>query len=168
MTRPHPGEYAPFYASYIGLVPEDDILSAIKAQFLVTRAALLVFSDRLDHRYSPDKWSVRQVVGHMLDTERVLGHRALWIARSDPAPLPGFEQDDWMVVSGFGTRTMSDLLEELEMVRRGHLLMLRHLSPDAWERRGVVNGQPFSVRALAHALLGHERAHLAVLAERYT
>ena len=148
-------------------MPEDDLLHAMQMQAPVTEAQILSFADRPGHRSAPGKWSVRQVMGHMIDTERVFGFRALWIARADPAPLPGFEQDDWMMASDFDTRPLPELLEEFETVRRGHRLMLRHLSPQAWERRGVVSGHPFSVRALACAMLGHERAHLAVLAERY-
>ena len=168
MPRPSPGDSPPFYARYVDLAPEDDVVGAMLAQAPLTHAALLNFADRPDFRYAPDKWSVKQVVGHMADTERVFGFRALWFARADPSPLPGFEQDDWMAASDFEAQTLEDLLAAFEAARTNNLLMLRPLAPEAWERRGSANGHPFTVRASAHGMLGHERAHLQILAERYT
>ncbi|CAM3767469.1 DinB family protein [Deinococcus frigens] len=167
MTRPQFGDHPPFYARYVDLAPEEDVLGAMVVQAPPTRAALLEFADRPDFRYAPDKWSVKQVVGHMADTERVFGFRALWFARADPSALPGFEQDDWMAASNFGARALEDLLAGFEAARTNNLHMLRHLSPDAWERRGIAGGHGFTVRAYAHGMLGHERAHLQILAERY-
>ena len=166
MPRPQPTDYPDFYARYVDLAPEDDVLSAMQAQASVTHAQILAFADRPDHRYAPDKWSVRQMLGHMTDTERVFGFRALWFARRDLSPLPGFEQDDWMQASDFSA-SLEDLLSEFETARLNNLFMLRHLSPEAWERQGVANGHRFSVRAYAHGMLGHERAHLKILEERY-
>ena len=168
MARPQPGEYPPFYARYVDLAPEDDVLAAIQAQAAVTEQQILQFADRPDHRYTPGKWSVRQIAGHMADTERVFGFRALWFARADASPLPGFEQDDWMAASDFETQPLAELLAGFQAARTNNLYMLRQLSPDAWERRGLANGHPFTVRAYAHGMLGHERAHLNVLAEKYS
>ncbi|MFK7601145.1 DinB family protein [Deinococcus sp. SM5_A1] len=168
MTRPQPGDYPPFYARYVNLAPEEDVAGAMLAQTPLTRTAILKFADRPDHRYATDKWSVKQVVGHMADTERVFGFRALWFARADPSALPGFEQDDWMAASGFSTQTLEDLLVGFEAARASNRLMLRQLAPEAWARQGSANGHPFTVRAYAHGMLGHERAHLRILAERYT
>ncbi|CAM3811548.1 DinB-like domain-containing protein [Deinococcus saxicola] len=167
MTRPQPGDYPPFYARYVNLAPEEDVVGAMLAQAPLTRAAVLRFADLPDHRYAPDKWSVKQVVGHMADTERVFGFRALWFARADASPLPGFEQDDWIAASDFGTHTLENLLAGFEAARTSNLHMLRQLAPEAWARQGDANGQPFTVRAYAHGMLGHERAHLQILAERY-
>jgi hypothetical protein len=167
MTRPLPGEYQPFYARYVDLAPEDDVLAAMETQAPRTRAQVLEFSDRPGHRYAPGKWSVKQTVGHMADTERVFGFRALWFARADPAPLPGFEQDGWMRHSLFEEQTLEALLDGFEAARRSNMAVLRSLSPQAWARSGVASGQSISVRALAHGMLGHERAHLHLLAERY-
>ncbi|ULH14168.1 DinB family protein (plasmid) [Deinococcus sp. KNUC1210] len=167
MTRPLLSDYPDFYARYVDLVPEDDILAAMQAQAAVTRERLLSFADRPDHRYAPEKWSVRQMLGHMTDTERVFGFRALWFARTDPSALPGFEQDDWMQASDFSA-PLEELLTEFETVRRGHILFLKHLSPEAWDRRGIANGYSFSVRAYAYGMLGHERSHLKLLEERYS
>lgn len=167
MSRPQPADYPPFYARYIDLAPEDDMLSAMRAQADVTRQAILGYAGRPDFRYAPGKWSVKQVVGHMADTERLFGFRALWYARADPSALPGMEQDDWMAASDFNAQMLEDLLAGFEAARTNNLYMLRQLAPEAWARRGVANGHSFSVRAYAHGMLGHERAHLQVLREHY-
>ncbi|WP_188973612.1 DinB family protein [Deinococcus aerolatus] len=168
MTPPRPGDFPPFYARYVDLAPEEDVLRAMAVQAPLTRAAILNFADQPDFRYAPDRWSVKQVVGHMADTERVFGFRALWFARADASPLPGFEQDDWMAASGFDAQTLENLLAGFEAARTSNLLMLRQLAPEAWARQGSANGHRFTVRAYAHGMLGHERAHLQILAERYT
>jgi hypothetical protein len=167
MTRPASGDHSEFHARYVNLVPEDDLLAALRAQTSATRVAVLAFSDRPDHCYAPGKWSVKQVLGHMTDTERVFGYRALSFARGDTSPLPGFEQDDWMKAADFSAYRLEDLLTEFETVRAGHRSWLAHLPDAAWERRGVASGQGVTVRALAYMLLGHERAHVQILRERY-
>ncbi|TSA87440.1 DinB family protein [Deinococcus detaillensis] len=167
MARSQFADCPPFYARYVDLAPEDDVLSAMQVQADVTRQAILGYADRPSFRYAPGKWSVRQVVGHMADTERLFGFRALWFARADPAPLPGMEQDGWMAASDFDAVNLEEVLAGFQAARASNLLLLRQLTPDAWSRRGVASGHSFSVRALAHILLGHERAHLQVLAERY-
>lgn len=167
MTSPQPGEYSPFHARYVALVPEDDLLAAMRAQEAVTAAALGAYAAAPDHTYAPGKWTVRQLLGHMTDVERVFGGRLLFILRGDPARLPGFEQDDWMRAAEFGRYALPELLAEFGAVRRSHLSLLGHLPPGDWTRRGVVGDHEFTVRALARMLLGHERAHLDVLRERY-
>jgi DinB superfamily len=167
MTRPAPTDHSEFHARYVNLVPEDDLLTAMRGQTSATQAQVLAFAGRPDHRYAPGKWSVRQVLGHMADTERIFGYRALSVARGDPAPLPGVEQDDWMAASTFGSSSLEDLLAEFQAVRTGNLYLLGGLTPVAWERRGTASGHTVTVRALAYMLLGHERAHLDVLRERY-
>ena len=168
MTRPTSADHSEFHARYVNLVPETDLLSAMRAQAAVTQAAFLAFADRPDHRYAPGKWSVRQVLGHMADTERIFGYRALSIARGDAAPLPGVEQDDWMANSDFGTSSLEDLLAGFQAVRTGNLYLLSGFTPAAWERRGVASGYAVTVRALAYMLLGHERAHLEMLRKYYS
>ncbi|GGJ52675.1 DinB family protein [Deinococcus roseus] len=168
MTRPQPTEYVSFYARYIDMVPEEDVLAAMHQQAAVTAEQILRFAGKPDARYTPDKWSVKEVIGHMTDTERVFGQRALFFARGDRAELPPFEQDDWMKECDFGACSLEGLLEEFQAVRRGHELFFRHLAVSAWERRGIAGGNPFTVRALAYGMLGHERAHLQVLLERYS
>ncbi len=168
MTRPAPTDHSEFHARYVNLVPETDLLSAMRAQAAVTQATVLAFADRPDHTYAPGRWTVRQVLGHMADTERIFGYRALSIARGDAAPLPGVEQDGWMANSDFGRSSLEDLLAEFQAVRVGNLFLLKGFTPAAWERRGVASGHAVMVRALAYMLLGHERAHLEVLRERYS
>ena len=166
--RPLPTDHSEFHARYVNMVPEPDLLAAVRVQTPLTRAAVLAFSDRPDHAYAPGKWSVRQMLGHMTDTERVFGFRALSFARGDASPLPGFEQDDWMAATDFGSYSLPDLLAEFETVRAGHTSWLSHLPDTAWERRGVASGQGVTVRSLAYMLLGHERAHVGILRERYS
>ena len=168
MTRPAPTDHSEFHARYVNLVPEDDVLAAMHEQSAMTQAQVLAFAPCPEHRYAPGKWTVRQVLGHMADTERVFGYRALSIARGDPAPLPGFDQDDWMAQADFDTSSLEDLLAEFQAVRTGNLYLLNGLTPAAWERRGTASGHAVTVRALAYMLLGHERAHLDVLRERYS
>lgn len=167
ISRPQPGEYSAFHARYVALVPEDDLLAAMQAQETVTAAALRPYAATPDQTYAPGQWTVRQLLGHMTDVERVFGSRLLFVARGDPARLPGFEQDDWMRAADFGRYALPDLLAEFGAVRRSHLSLLRHLPPGDWTRRGTVGDHDFTVRALARMLLGHERAHLDVLRERY-
>lgn len=167
MTRPTSADHSEFHARYVNLVPETDLLSAMQAQAPVTQAAFLTFADRPHHHYAPGKWTVRQVLGHMSDTERIFGYRSLSIARGDAAPLPGVEQDEWMANSDFGTSSLEDLLAGFQAARTSNLYLLCHLPEAAWERRGVASGHTVTVRALAYMLLGHERAHLEVLRERY-
>lgn len=168
MTRPQMTDYRSYYARYIDLVPEEDVLAAMQQQTEVTARQILQFADRPDHSYAPGKWTVKQVVGHMTDTERVFGQRALFFARGDRAELPPFEQDEWMVACNFSACSLESLLEEFQAVRRGHQLFFQHLPPSAWENRGIASGNPFTVRALAYGMLGHERAHLQVLQDRYS
>ena len=167
MTKPTSADHSEFHARYVKLVPETDLLSAMQAQAAVTQAAFLAFADRPHHRYAPGKWTVRQVLGHMSDTERIFGYRSLSIARGDAAPLPGVEQDEWMANTDFDACTLEDLLAGFQAVRTSNLYLLDSFTPIAWERRGVASGHTVTVRALAYMLLGHERAHLEVLRERY-
>jgi hypothetical protein len=118
-------------------------------------------------RYAEGKWSIREVVGHVIDAERVFGYRALCIARGETASLPSFDENEYVANASFDHCTLEELLEEFVQVREGHLAFFRHLSKEAWTRSGVANASPVSVRALAFILAGHPRHHLAVLRERY-
>lgn len=166
--RPQAGEHAPYYERYVGLVPEEDVL-AVLARQLDEVPALLggLAEERAGFRYAPGKWSVKEVVGHVADTERIFAYRALRFARGDATPLPGFEQEGYVQHAGFGRWRLADLLAEWEHQRRANLLLLGHLDAAAWERRGEASGNQVSVRALAYVLAGHVRHHLAILAERY-
>jgi hypothetical protein len=167
-ARPAVTEYAPFYEPYIARVPEDDVLLVLHAHVDEVRAALARVSQEGEQfAYAPGKWTVREVLGHMLDVERVFAHRALCIGRADPAPLPGFEEGLYVAESGAGACPLPDLVEEFVVTRSANLAMLRRLPDGAWRRQGVANGHVVSVRALAFMMAGHVRHHLALLSERY-
>ena len=168
IPRPEPGEYAPYYEKYVSLVPGSDILATLDTQ---RRQTLLLLSGRDetegDFRYAPDKWSAKEVIGHVCDTERVFAYRALRIARADQTPMEGFEQDDYVKNGGFNDRTLADLAEEYAQVREATLALFLGLGGDAWQRRGVANKNEVTVRALAYIIAGHELHHRRILEEKY-
>jgi hypothetical protein len=167
-VRPAAADYAPFYAGYVALVPEDDILALLAAQAAAVHAlAARVPPDRESFRYEPGKWSIRQVVGHITDVERVFGYRAFCIARGEASSLPGFDEQAYMAEANYDARALAGLVDEFAAVRAANLAVLAHLSPEAWRRRGTANGTPVTVLALAFLLAGHCRHHLGVLASRY-
>ena len=166
--HPQTSEYNPYYQKYIDLAIEDDIVGALDGQSRETAALLAGLSeDQAAHRYAPGKWSVKQIVGHITDGERVFAYRVLAIARGETQPLPGFDQEPYVANGGFDDRTMSDLAEELAMVRRANVMMMRALSEEAWRRVGTASDNPVTARALAFVMLGHERHHLRIIRERY-
>ena len=175
MTTPHflasppvAGEYPSYFEGYVSLVPEGDVLATLAGQFEETLALLRGFDEtRAGESYAPGKWTVKELVGHLLDSERVFAYRVLCIARGDTAPLPGMDQDTYARHANFNARTLADISEELSRVRATTLDLLRHLDEEAWLRRGTANGNVLSVRALAHVIAGHERHHADVLRERY-
>jgi hypothetical protein len=166
--KPQTGEYNTYYQRYIDLATEDDIVGALDAQAHETAAVLGGLSEaQASHRYAPDKWSVKQVVGHIIDGERVFAYRVLSIGRGDTNALPGFEQEPWVVNGGADERSISDLAEELATVRKANVMMMRALSDEAWRRIGTASDNMVSPRALAYIMLGHERHHLRIVRERY-
>jgi uncharacterized damage-inducible protein DinB len=168
IEKPGAEEHAPYYGKYIDLVPPGDVIGILRTQIEGTLAALgSVSESRSLHRYADGKWSVREVVGHMIDTERIFGYRALRFARNDRTPLPGFEQDDYIPAAQFDHRPWEGLVRELEAVRRSTLCFFEGLDEAAWMRRGPANGQEVSVRALAYIIAGHELHHMSILRQRY-
>ena len=167
-ARPEPNEYASYYEKYVSRVPDADLIETLERQGAETLALLRALpEERGAHRYEPGKWSVRQLVGHISDSERLFSYRALSIARGDRQPLPGMEQEEWMANVDFDARTLSSLLDEFEAVRAATLHLLRHLSSEAWARRGTASDNEVTVRALAYIIAGHEAHHVGVLRERY-
>src|SRR5450755_1435130 len=157
IAKPDASEHAAYYSRYVDLVADGDILGTLAGQIGSTLAQLQKVSDRDSlKRYAAGKWSVREVLGHMIDTERIFAYRALRFARNDRTDLPGFEQDDYIAAANFDQRPWLLLLEEFEAVRRSNVLMFRGLSEDAWQRQGVANGNPMSVRAAAYMIAGYE------------
>jgi hypothetical protein len=166
--HPDPSEYLAYYDRYVSLVPEGDVRLLLEQQLERTLAFLHGLTEREgDLRYEQGKWSVKEVVGHMADSERIFGYRALRFARGDGNPLPGFEQDDYVAAAGFGRCLLRDLTTEFEHSRRANALLFRQLEDEAWLRRGNANGAEVSVRALAYILAGHEQHHVGVLRSRY-
>jgi hypothetical protein len=166
--RPEPGEHVPFYAGYVALVPDGDVLATLRAQAGETVSLLRGLpSDRAGHRYAPGKWSLGQVVGHVADAERVFAYRALAFARGDASELPGFDENAYAEASPAVDRPLAEVLGDLAAVRGATLSLFGALPGAAWARRGVANGNPVTVRALAWIIAGHERHHVRVLRERY-
>ena len=167
-TAPGAGEYAEFYAGYVKRVPAGDVVATIRDQLAETLTLLRgVDPSRTTSGYAPGKWSIRDVVLHMADTERVMAYRALRIARADTTPLASFDENAWTPMAGANERSMDSLLAELEATRRATVAMLEGFPPEAWARVGTASGKSVSVRALAWIIAGHERHHVAVIRERY-
>ena len=167
-TKPAPAEYAPSYEKYISLVPEADILTVLAEQLDSTLSLLRgIPEERSNHRYAPGKWSIKELVGHLIDSERVFSYRALRIACNDKTPLPGFEQDDYVANANFDARRLADLADEFEQVRKSNLQLFKPLEDAAWLRMGVANNTDVSVRALAFIIAGHAEHHLSILRTRY-
>jgi hypothetical protein len=167
--RPQPSEYAPYYERYVWLVPEGDIVQTLGSTAADTIAALeAVPEERSLYRYAPDKWSIRECYLHLVDAERIFSYRALRFARADPAELQGFEQNDYVPVSGADARSWRSIIEEYSAVRQATIALFRNLPAEAWTRIGVANGNAMSVRALAYNIVGHDLHHRRLLREKYT
>jgi len=166
--RPNDDEYSPFYGKYIQRVADGDLVAILRDQ-VATSAALLrnAPADRADFAYAPGKWTLKQVIGHMIDVERVMSYRALRFSHNDATELPGFDENDWVANSNSSERTIADLVAEYEAVRAATVHFARHLGRDALVRRGTANGQQLSVRALLFIIAGHELHHIALVRERY-
>ena len=166
--KPEASEYASFYETYVSLVPNVDIVSALEAQRLQTAQMLAACSERDGNfRYAPDKWTMKEVFGHLADSERIFTYRALRIARADATPLSGFEQDDYVRAAGCARRQLDEMAQEFSAVRSATVAFYRSLDGEAWTRRGAANKNEVTVRALAFITAGHELHHRRLLEERY-
>jgi DinB family protein len=166
--RPERAEAAPYYFRYIDLVPGEDVLPRLESQLGETLAFLGGITDEKSrHRYAPDKWSIRQVLGHVNDTERVFLFRALWFARGFDTPLPSYDEKKATTVAQADRFPWSAHVEDFRAARLSTLSFFRNLPPEAWMATGVASDNPFTVRALAYILAGHVAHHTAVLQERY-
>ncbi|MFL6248590.1 MAG: DinB family protein [Thermoanaerobaculia bacterium] len=167
-TRPDATEYAQPYAGYVANVPEEDIFSALEEQSAVTQKLLASLDEsKAMYCYAESKWSVKEVIGHFTDAERIFAYRALAIARGETQPLPGFEEKDYVRNAAFNAWKLGDLSEHYALVRRSTIVLFRNFPQDAWERRGTASGYPITARAIAWIIVGHERHHVKVLRERY-
>jgi hypothetical protein len=168
VNRPGENEYAPYYAGYVQRVPEGDIFEILPHQIDTMRALLATLpAGQADFRPGPAEWSIKEVVGHINDAERVFAYRALRISRGDQTPLPGFEQDDYVRAANFGERSLPDLLDEFELLRRANLLAFNRLSNEVSQRQGTASGFGVSVRALLYIMAGHVEHHVESLRKDY-
>ncbi len=168
MQRPQPSEYEEYYTLYVNQVPDGNILQILGDG--VKRTADLLGGlppDQETYRYESGKWSVREVLGHVIDVERVFAYRALSIARADPAALPGMDQDVWSAAANAGDRPIARQLEDFRSARASSIAMFESFDDAVWERRGTASGFPFTVRTFPWILAGHEIHHRRVLEERY-
>src|SRR5215213_3433038 len=168
MTRPEKGEYAEYYERYISLVEETDIVAVLENQ----HAELLDFFQKITEEkahfaYAADKWTIKEVIGHLSDGERIFAYRALRISRADKTPIEGFEQDGYIENSNFNNTPLSELAAELLYLRQANLIFFKSLPDQSWLRTGTASENSVSVRALAYIMAGHIRHHLKILNERY-
>ncbi|MGD8278697.1 MAG: DinB family protein [Gemmatimonadota bacterium] len=168
LPRPAPDEHAPYFSTYIDQVPDGDITELLATQVEQTiRLLAAVAPERETYRYAPGKWSVREVIGHVIDTERVFAARALWFARKAEGAMPSMDQNPWAATSNAGARPLADLIAELRAVREASLALFASFDDEIWLRRGVASGNEFTVRAIAWIIAGHERHHRAILQREY-
>lgn len=168
IEKPPSTEYAAAFERYVSRVSESDVVAVLARQKDEVLAAFgKARGPGERYRYAPDKWTVREMVGHVVDSERIFGYRAVCVARGETASLPGFDENAYVLNAAFDDVPLEELLLEFAHVREGHLAFFRHLSPTAWLRKGLANNNPISVRALAYVMAGHPRHHLGVFQERY-
>ncbi len=168
ISRPDAGEYPPYYHTYIGKVNTDDLISALeegKGNFLSFMA--LVPADKLEYRYQEGKWTIKELIIHLMDAERIFTYRALRFSRGDSTSLAGFNEDEYVPNSGADERSLQNLLQEYAALRQSTIEFFKNLSPEMMLRTGIANGQEISVRSLGYIIPGHEIHHLAVIRERY-
>jgi hypothetical protein len=168
MSRPQQAEYDPYYQKYISLVPENEIIPALKNQ--IDELADLfkgVPEEKGTYTYADGKWTVKEVLSHLIDGERMFAYRAFRIARGDKTPIEGFEQDGYIENSYANLRTLAELMREFDLLREANLMFFSNLESSDWVRTGTANNVEISVRSLAWIMVGHIRHHVAILKERY-
>lgn len=167
VSRPEKSEYAEYYEKYVSLV-QDDILSVLRQSKIETQNLLAEIPEEKSlFRYATGKWSIKELLGHIIDTERIFAYRALRFARNDKTPVEGFDQDPYIENAEFDNCEFTDLIAEFASVRDANILMFQNLSSEAWQRSGIASENPVSVRALAYMIAGHELHHTNILKERY-
>jgi hypothetical protein len=169
ITPPTSEEYAPFYAGYVQhALSRDDVFAALPKQIDEIKSALGNLTDKQAlFRDAPKEWSIKEVMGHLNDVERVFSYRLLRVSRNDSTPLPGFEQDDYVREAGFDSHSLQDLIQEFEFLRRANIIAINNMKDEAVDHRGTASGAPVSARALIHMLVGHVDHHMASLHEKY-
>jgi hypothetical protein len=168
MNRPEISEFDPYYNTYISLIDGDDVLPVLESQpGLINSVLAGIGEDRGTHTYAEGKWTVKELLSHIIDGERIFAYRALRISRGDETPIEGFEQDGYIENSNANYRSFADLLQEFHLVRRSDMIMFRSMPATAATRLGTANDSPISVRALAYIMAGHVEHHIRILKDRY-
>lgn len=168
IARPEQSEYLPYYEKYVSMVPDGPIITTLSNQIVETLDLLAGIPEALaGFRYASDKWSIKGMIGHVIDGERVFAYRALRFARNDKTALPGFEQDDYVRSAEYDRWPLTEIASELKSVRDSTIFLFKHLNAEAWTRTGLANDAQVSVRALAYIIAGHELHHREVLRTRY-
>jgi hypothetical protein len=168
MKRPENTEYSEWYAGYVGSVGETDIVSVLEKQIDEIKDTFAEISEEKGlYRYAEGKWTIKEVLGHLIDGERIFAYRTFRISRRDETPLAGFDQDPYIENSNSNERTISDLVEELVLLRQANMFVFRNLKETDWDIFGTASNAKVSVRALAYIIAGHIRHHLKILQERY-
>jgi len=168
MLKPETSEYNPYYEKYISLIEEGELLNALERQPSELRSLLNgLDEEKGKYAYADGKWSIKEVLSHLVDGERIFGYRVLRISRGDETPIEGFEQDGYIENSHANERSFEDLLEELSLQRNANLRMLKNLRDDGWKRLGTASQSPVSVRALGFIMAGHVRHHINILKAQY-
>lgn len=168
ISKPQPGMFKPFSAAYINLVDDNITVDALPAEFDDMKSFLLsIPEEKWNYRYAEGKWTLKEMLVHMIDTERIFSYRALRMARNDSTPLPGFEQDDYVPFSNANGRNYNELIEEFEAVRRSTYLLFRSFDNSVWDRYTAVDNHPVSVRTILYLVIGHAKHHLKIIREKY-
>ncbi|HLG35079.1 MAG TPA: DinB family protein [Bacteroidia bacterium] len=166
--KPSPAELSDYYKTYLKYVPEDDLLSALKEQQSTMQS---FFNDvspvKESFRYADGKWMLKEVAGHLCDTERILSYRALRIARNDKLPLHGFDENEYTLNANYGTRSLKNILEEIIAIRQVTILLFQNMNEEMLDRNGTANNSEVSVRGLLFFIVAHARHHMGVIQERY-
>lgn len=168
MNRPEKNEYYEYYGKYVSLVSETEIIPALEKQISeIQKLSAEISEEKAAFAYAEGKWTIKELLGHLIDTEKIFAYRAMRIARGDKTPMEGYEQDGYIENANFNDYTFSGLIEELTLARQTNLSFFKNLSDEAWLRTGTASGYPFSVRALAYISVGHIRHHANILKTRY-
>lgn len=166
--RPNKNDYAPYYEGYISLLQGDDIHKILVSQSIETQAVLNSFPKAMgDYSYQPGKWTVKEVIGHLIDTERVMAYRAMCIARGEKQSLPGFNENEYAKAGNFNKRDLFDLVYEFRLLRESNMLLTKGLDNEVFGKRGIANNHEVTVLALFYIIAGHEKHHMNVLVDRY-
>jgi len=166
--KPKPEDYDAIYGGYISLIGDDDIIEVLKEQRKTSEKFLKTFTEKQgNYSYADGKWTVKEVLGHVIDTEKIMAYRALSFARGEKQSLPGFEQDDYVAESNFNKRSLADLINEFITIRESNIILFKSFNEEILIRRGTANESEVTVLALIYIIAGHEKHHMKFLKERY-